>query len=139
MAYAQQLVDFFLTNATAFTSTGDKARWSPGYQPVNIRAVSLVITTAFTVTPAVVNFTTQPTGGSNSGISAGDIAILNILTSYVGGQVVYKDNLAKRVNPGSSVVVNCGTASTAGAADICLTVEPSWETPANNTKMQLTT
>jgi len=133
------MIDYNLGSATAFTGTGDKARWSPGYQPVSVRACALVITTAFTVTPAVVNFTTQLTAGSNSGISAGDIAILNVLTTYAAGKTVYKDNISKKVSPGQSVVVNCGTASTAGNADMVITVEPSWETPANNTAMQLTT
>lgn len=139
MAYTYDQVEYELAAAQAFTSTGDKLTWAPGYVPHYIRAVALGITTAFTVTNAVVNFTTRGTIGSNSGISAGDIAILKVLTSYTAGQIVYKDGIEKLLKPGQELVVNVGTASTAGNANVSIFAEPSLETPANNTNMVLTT
>ena len=142
MAYANLLYEVYLsvTNSpTILASTGDKLTWSPQYIPHTIRAVSSVITTAVTVTATVVNFTTRGTAGSNSGIVAGDIAILKHLTTYVAGNVVYKDGLQKLISPKQEVVVNVGTAGSAGAAVFSMLIETTFEVPGNNTNMIATT
>lgn len=140
MAYSHDLVEYSLASAQLTTSTGDKVRWTPSYMPHYIRAVAATITTATTVQTAIVNFTTQGTAGSNSGIAAGDVAILNLLTSYAIGKVVYFDNIKEKlISPKQSLVVNVGQSSTAGACDISILCEPSWETPLNNSNMIVTT
>lgn len=142
MAYTYQQYEVQLSTPatpTSVASTGDKLTWAPLYLPHLVRAALSVITTAITVTATVVNFTKRPTAGSNTGISAGDVAILKHLTSYVAGQCVYKDGLATKISPKQEVVINVGTAATAGACVFGLLVEPNYETPANNTNMTATT
>lgn len=138
MAYQNLLYEVYMsvTNSpTTLASTGDKLTWSPQFIPHVIRAVSSVITTAISTTSTVVNFTKRPTAGSNSGISAGDIAILRHLTSYTAGKVVYKQGLSTTISPKQEVVVNVGTAGSAGAAVFSMLVETSFEVPGNNTNM----
>ena len=136
--YSTDQVDYLVLAAQACTSTGDKGGWTPGYQPHVIRACSIVITTKETTTPPVLNFTTQATAGSNSGISAGDIAILNVLVADAVGTVIYKDAMEKTLTPGQRVVFNVGTAGSTLTGDVHIFCEPAPETPLNNTKMRLT-
>src|SRR5690242_15713214 len=137
MAYTNDQVEYLLASAQALTSTGDKLTWSPNYTPHLIRAVAITITTAMTVQTATVKFTTRPTPGSNSGISAGDIAILNLLTTYAISTVVYKDAIAKKILAGQELVVNVSQAATAGNGNVSIFAEPSWESPLNNSNMVL--
>ena len=139
MSYTSDQVEYELAVAQTFTSTGNKVTWAPGYCPHIIRAVAMAIVTAPTVAAGVINFTTRATVGSDAGITAGDIAILNMLTTYSIGNVIYKDGIQKKLSPKQELVVNVGTASTAGAANISIFCEPSFETPLNNSNMILTT
>lgn len=143
MAYSHTQYEIQLTGAAgaalSIASTGDKATWLPGYVPHRIRGCAFVITTAATVTPPILNFTTQLTALSNAGIAAGDIAIVKPLLAQAAGVVVYKDGIQAKVKPGQSVVLNVGTAASAGAGVGVLFAEPEWETPANNTSMAATT
>ena len=139
MAYSYGQVEITLGSAQSFTTTGDKLTWGGQTIPWYVRRVAIAITTAPTVQTGIINFTTRGTVGSNAGIVAGDIAILNLLTTYIAGQVIYKDPQEKLLKPGQEMVVNVGQNPTAGAGNVNILVEPSYETPLNNTNMVLTT
>jgi len=116
------------------TTTGIKATWGPGYQPVKIRAVYLIITTTPTVTPPVVNFYRRPTAGSETAKVL--IKALNpSLAQAVQGNVIFADGLDVQINPGEDISVDVGTASTAGAAIMGAFTESAWEKPGNNARM----
>ena len=137
--YTSDQVDYLLLVGQALTATGDKGGWTPGYTPHFIRSASIVLTTVESTTGPVINFTTQPTAGSNVGITAGDIAILKVLTTHAAGQVIYKDVIEKLVIPGQRLVVNVGVAGASAVGDIHIYAEPSPEVPNNNPKMIATT
>lgn len=131
MAYQYDQVEYDLGSATC-TSTGDKLGWAPGYVPHYVRAVSFQVNTAETTTNTVLNFTTQPVGFSNSNITAGDIAILKVLTTHTQGQVVFKDGInEKKLAVGTRLVFNVGTAGATLIGNPHLFLEPSYETPLN--------
>lgn len=139
MAYTYGQVEVQLAAAQAFTAAGDKVTWGGQCIPWAIRRVAIAISTAPTVQTGIINFTTRSAPGSNAGITAGDIAILNLLTTYTVGQIIYKDPVEKLLKPGQELVVNVGQAPTAGAGNINIMIEPSYETPLNNSNMVLTT
>lgn len=140
MAYTYSQVDYLLLAAQACTGTGDKGGWTPGYVPHLIRNASFVVGTAETTTNTVLNFTTQGTAYSNSGITAGDVAVLKVLTTHAVGTVVIKDQIPEKIiKPGQRVVFNVGTAGSSLVGDVHIFAEASWETPANNTSMVATT
>jgi hypothetical protein len=138
MAYphSRALVPMTIGTATLdFTTTGDKARWSPGYLPVKIRAVAVELNAA-PGGAGVVRFDRRVTFASDTGRVNGDVAVINLATSQVAGSVVYKDGLNATVNPGEEVVVTVATASSGvSGAKVTLYIEPQWENPANITKM----
>jgi hypothetical protein len=123
------------TSVLDFTTTGDKARWSPGYLPVRIRAVAVELNAA-PGGAGVVRFDKRTTFASDTGRGTGDVATINLATSQAAGSVVYKDGLNVTVNPGEEVVVTVATASAGvSGAKVTLYIEPQWENPANFTKM----
>lgn len=121
------------------TSTGDKARWAPGQQPVIIRGVAVALNAA-PGDAGVVKIDVRPTYGSDTSRGDGDGGVVNLLTSHTAGKVVYKLGLNKAVNPGMEVVAEVTDASASvNSAQITLLVEPAYEQPANITAMVATT
>lgn len=145
MAYTNGgLIEVPMTNAAAtldLTSTGDKARWSPGLSPMIVRGV-VVQLNAQPGDVGVLKGDKRPTFGSDTSRGDGDVFTLNLLASAVhaAGKSVYKMGLNVTINPGQEVVVEMTDASAAvNAAKVTLLVEPSPEQPANITAMSLST
>jgi hypothetical protein len=119
-------------------STGDKARWGPGYVPHLVKAITITLD-AVPGDAGVVKGDKRPTFGSNTGRGDGDVFIVNLATTHLAGDVIYKA-LNVLLKPGEEVVVEVTDASASVvAAKIALLVEPSWEEAVNNTKMVKTT
>lgn len=124
-----QLIDGAAT--LDLTSTGDKARWSPGFRPYVVRAVSIQLNAA-PGDAGVVKFDKRITFGSDTGRGDGDVAIVNLATAHPAGESIYKGGLNVEIQPGQEVVmeVTDASASVNGAKAILL-VEPRPEQPAN--------
>lgn len=111
------------------------AKFAPGYIPVTIRAVSLVITDTIACA-GVVKLDKRPTPGSDAGRGDGDVVTISIPNATAVGAVIYKDQLNVKINPGEEVVAECTDAAGAsGKATIKLIFEPSYEVPANFSEM----
>lgn len=140
MAYTHSCYEVLMTNEAAITATGDKAKWLCGYVPHVVRAGFFVVTTALGAADAAVfALDKRPTAGSDTGRTADFISPLNIPAAAAAGNVIYKDGLQAKVVPGDELVAELTDASSAGAGSYGLFVEPTWEVPANNTDMALTT
>lgn len=137
--YAHQLVEYLVTKDAALDSTADVGDWAPGFTPVIVRAVGLIVTNAIGAT-GVLKFDKRPTAGSDSGRGDGDIAVLNLATTHAIGTVVYKDGLNIRLNPGEELVAEITDGAAASdTGHIFIVVEPTWEVPQNNADMVETT
>jgi transcriptional regulator of nitric oxide reductase len=140
MAYTHTQYEVMMTNEAVITSTGDKARWLPGYIPHVVRAHFFTVTTATQAADAAqLNLDKRPTAGSDTARVNDLVSPLNIPASTAAGKNVYKDGLQAKVSPGEEVVLEVTDATAAGAGSYGIFVEPSWEVPANNTNMALTT
>lgn len=120
-------------------STGDKAVFTPGMLPFVIRSVAVTLN-ASPGDAGVIKFDKRPTAGSDSGRGDGDVAVLNLATTHSAGQVIYKDGLSVRIDPGEQVVAQVTDAS-AGvtAATVHMLIEYIQENPANDANMVATT
>lgn len=142
MSYAHGQHEVPMTVGTAvldLTTTGDKARWSPQFQPVKVVGVGIALNAA-PGDAGVVKFDKRVTFASDTGRGDGDVAVINLATSHPAGEVIYKKGISVEVKPGQEVVVEVTDASAAvTGAKISLFVEPLPEEPANNTAMTATT
>jgi hypothetical protein len=114
------------------TTTGDKARFTCGPQPIVVRRISLALS-AQPGDAGVVKFDKRVTFGSDSGRGDGDVGVLNLLASAVhaAGKVVYKDVNVK-INPGEEIMVEVTDASAALTGAVAhIFYEPSPEQAAN--------
>ncbi len=117
----------------------DVGDYAPGFHPVIIRAVALVITNTIGAA-GVVKVDKRPTAGSDTGRGDGDIAVINLATTHDEGEVVYKDGLTFLLKPGEEAVFEVTDVTAASdTAHLILYVEEFPEEPANNTKMIKTT
>lgn len=110
------------------------SQYCPGYMPVTVRAISVVLKTAASCA-GVVQVKKWPTPGSSASESViGTVAIPN---AQAAGTVVYKGGLNVKVSPGEAMVAECTDATGNGTqtADVMVLLEPSFENPANNTDM----
>lgn len=140
--YSNQMDEIALTVGTAtldFTSTGDKARYSPALNPVYIRGLAI----QSNATPGdvgVVKLDKRPVFSSDAGRGDGDVGVVNITTAHVQGKVVYKYFTPVKISPGEEVVLEVTDASAAlNGVKAVLLVTPSWEIPGNITPMVLST
>lgn len=138
MAYTHSKTEVLMTaTAVSATATGDVAKWSPGYMPHIIRAVSVMPTVNDTTLSGMVfNFNHLDLA---SGSTASAIGVLNGTATVIPGRGMYKDGLNVEVLPGEEVVLNVGTAKTNVNVKAVIYVEPRWETPANQTNLVVTT
>lgn len=126
-----------IVKSGSLVGTGDitGAVWAPGYQPVIVRAASVVLTVALACA-ATVKLDKRPTPGSDSGRGDGDVAVITLPNGQAAGTVVYKDQLNVKVSPGEEIVAEVTDAGGGSAAGhIAIHIEPSFEIPANNTEM----
>jgi hypothetical protein len=148
MAYDHQMDQLVISAITAATGQGAAlsavakiGEYAPGHQPVEIRGVSVVVTTTATVTAPVVDFYRRPTAASDTARVL--IKRLNpVLASWAAGNTVYSNlegttTLSTTINPGEDVCAEVSTAATAGNGHACIMFQTKWQHPANNTKMIL--
>lgn len=126
---------FFSANAQTL-SAGIKLTISPGLTPMKFRGLAVAVTTQNTVTPPVITPKRQPTAGAGAA-GAVALATLTVPLALVAGKVVYKRGYDQVINPGENLVIEVTTASTAGAGDIIVEMEPVWEGLANNANATL--
>ena len=120
-------------------SLADVGRFTPGPVPYIIRGVYLAITNDLAAAGEV-RVDKRVTQGSDTGRGDGDVAILNLLGTHTGGQVVYRRNLNVQINPGEEAVVQ--VTDVTGAADVCdviFDVERKPDVPGNFTAMVAST
>jgi len=99
-------------------------------RPIDVSFLCATITTAMTVTAAVVDFIYRPTPGSATGQVVLGRLTLPVTGSTIGHQV-YKKITPVRCNPGGELVIELITASTAGAAAFGVVEGASAEFAAN--------
>lgn len=118
-----------LATPLALQTAADKLFYSFAVPTKVIRAV-FTVTTAITVTPAVVAIDKQPVIGSGTGrVEVGRSTLPITGKGSAIGDVVYSPAMNEVFMPGQQLVVELITASTAGAAHVDLWVEPAWEAP----------
>lgn len=142
MSYDHQMDQVVISAITIATGQGaslaalaDIGVWAPGLQPIEIRGVALVITTAATVTAPVVDFYRRPTPGSDAARVL--IKRLNPSLALAGviGNVIYADVEGTHINPGEDIIAEVSTVATAGNAHVVIMFQTKWQQPANNAKM----
>jgi hypothetical protein len=134
--YVDTQYEWMAARATAITSTGDKAFWSPGMTPHVVRGWALIVTTGIQAAdPVTVSLDKRITAGSDTGRVNDLTASAVIPGGTVAGKVYYKDGFQAKVSPGEELVFEVTDASAAGALTFVLLLEPSWEEPLNNTNM----
>lgn len=132
-----QLVDG--TGVLDLTTTGDKARWSPGFRPYVIRGVAVMLNAA-PGDAGVVKFDKRITFGSDTGRGDGDVAVVNLATAHPAGESIYKGNLNVEIKPGEEVVMEVTDASASvNGARAVLFLEARPEAPANLAGMTAST
>jgi len=105
---------------------------TPGHQPMRVRAVGIVLTTALSVAASVITVERAVTPGSVVGaVSLGTITIP--ATGAIGE--VYWGEFDDVVSPGDQLAVVSDGVTTTGAGRVVVAVEPKWETPENNASM----
>lgn len=120
--------------AIAFQTPADKTTIQV-LGPITVMRIGFLVTTAVTVTAAVIAFDKRVTPGSDTDrVAAGVGRVTCPVTGSAIGQVVYK-NVSVDLNPGDEVVVELETASTAGGGIPLFEYIPREEMPANYTEM----
>lgn len=118
----------------AFQTAADKALCRI-FSRIRVTRIGVLITTAVTVTAAVLDFDRRITPASDTGrVSSGVGRITCPVTGSAIGQIVYK-NVSVDLNPGDEIVFELVTASTAGGGIPFIEYIPSPEVPANFTEM----
>lgn len=107
-----------------------KARHFPGAQKQVVRAIAFVVTTAMTVTDAVIALKKRPTPGSASGESTIYSATIPVTGSAIG-KVYVKRGLNTELVPGDELALELITASTAGAVVAMVELDITPEMLAN--------
>lgn len=141
MAYDHQMDQLLISDRVAATNAGvvttavaKIAAWAPCLQPIEVRGVAFVFTTAATVTAAVIDFYRRPTIGSDT-----NRVLIKRLNATLGqeiiGNVIYADVEGTTIAPGEDIIAEVSTASTAGAGHAFIMYQTKWQQPLNNTKM----
>lgn len=135
MAYSDGgLREVAISKSGDISALADVGMWSPGYQPVTVRAVSVVLLAAVACAGQV-TIDKRPTPGSDTSRAA-TTAVVNVPNAATAGTVYFKDQLNFTVLPGEELVAEVTDAFGGSAkADIILLIEPGSENPANNSEM----
>lgn len=138
MSYEHGRTQETVATAASLATAAVIGTFSPAYQPVVVRAVSLIFTTAVNATGAV-TVKKRPTAGSTSGETT--IDILNYTTTTgAQGKCVYIDGLNTKISPTEELIFQVTDATpTVGNAHCGVSFDETWEVPANNTDMAVTT
>lgn len=143
MAYNHGQYQVTFPSGMTATASGNKAGWTPGYMPHHVRAAGIVVTTSGSTTSGAVFAFLHDSLASGS--TPSDLAVLTLTSGTAGtapiyGDVVVKDGINVKVNPGERVILNVRTAVT-GVSGFrgFLWVEPTWEVPENMAKVHRTT
>lgn len=103
---------------------------TPGYSPIVLRAVAIVITTTTSVAANVFTINHRdPAGGAATVVDT-----VTVPSGTTAGSVIYLDGLDQLVKPGEDIQI-VGDDGATGAGVITAFFEPAWDTPANNTNM----
>lgn len=136
MSYSHSQIDVRLAEDAALATAAVVGTFSPGYQPVVVRAAALVITTAADAS-GVVTVKHRPTAGSTTGET--NVGTISYGTSEAAGTAVYLDGFEQKVSPGEELIFEVTDATpTAGNAHCVAFMQPCWEHPDNNTNMAAT-
>ena len=116
----------------SFASTGIKGASTclPIMRPVNVQALAITITTAITVTDAIMTLKYRPTPGSASGEVALGTMTLPVTGSAIGKQY-YKKLASYKALPGGEIVLDVTQAGTAGAGIGGVLTDEVTEPPGN--------
>lgn len=133
MAYSD-MHEVTLAALVSCAATGDKGSFTFPSGGV-IRRIGISYHTEPTGA-GVVKFDKTNTAGTRGD---GDVDTLNIAAAHDIGDVVYKD-INVSVSAGETVTAECTTGATgATLTSIFLIYSPSWKTPAEDTRFNLTT
>jgi hypothetical protein len=141
MAYTEGLIEVRLARRADLNSVADVTggTWGPAFYPMYVVGVAALIDNTIAAA-GVVKFDKRPTFGSDSGRGDGDVGVLNLATSHVGGKVVYKRVTPIKISPGEEVVAEVTDATGASdTADLILFLSPSPEEPGNLSAMVAST
>ena len=104
------------------------------FRPVEIVGICATITTAVTVTAAILQLLYRPTPGSATGQTIIGTLTLPVTGSAIGQQV-YKKVTPFEANPGGQLIWELTQASTAGAVIPGVMINETTELPGNLTNM----
>ena len=137
MAYDHTQYEVVVALAADAAATGEEGDgWSPGYIPPYVRAFSVAAINAVGAAGEVELEKVTLGGAAGSGTVISTITVTNGLSQ---GSIIYEDGLNTKLNPGEEIIVNISNACAAGDLLHCVAlVEPSWETPGNDTSMTAT-
>lgn len=128
------LTETRIAESAAVKTGSNHGTFQPIYQPVVIRAVAGLVTTALGSNNGTAVFTKRD---RVTGSNVATVATLILGSGLAVGKVVYKDNLNVRVSPSEDVVV-ASSGNADGNVSYSVVYEPSPETPANNSDMSET-
>jgi hypothetical protein len=122
--------EFRLAESAAVKTGSNHGTFQPIYQPVVVRAVAGLVTTALGSNDAVATFTKRDlVTGSNISTTT-----LTLGSGLAAGKVVYEHGLDIELSPSEDIVVaSSGNAN--GNVSYSVVYEPKPETPANNSDM----
>lgn len=136
----------FIANATAAapiisllgSTTGEKGRVGLGHKYI-LKRVAIVAYASSTTKKPVISIRLATTAGAASATGQ-QIRVLSFASTKAKGQVMMTTPMNTTVNFGQELLLDVTTAATkAFKFRASATIEPSWETPANNTKVSTAT
>lgn len=131
MAYTNDIFHMAIVDPSSpqsLTSAATIKRYLAG-EGFQVRRVSFFVTTAPTVTAAVINFNLRVTPGSDVGATT--IATLTIPVGQAIGTVVYKNLDSVKISLGQELAAVVATTSTAGAGVVMVGAYEQAEQPQN--------
>lgn len=135
MSYTDQF-EYQITDRAAVTATGVKGALAAGVNPFVVRRVGFLVTTAPTVQSLILRVEKSTAGGAFAALSP--TATITVPTTATVGQVYWIDISAVvgnvTIKPGDMVGFDVTQAPTAGAGSIILVLDPSFDSPLNETQ-----
>lgn len=124
-----QVLDTVLT-----TSTGVKGALAAGVNPYILRRVGVLVTVVPTVTAAIITVKRSLAGAAYAALSPS--CTITIPTTATLGQVYWSETALNVTCPaGDRLGFDVTQASTAGSVSLVAVIDPSYDSPLNNTKL----